>query len=203
MKELLFVVVGMLVFGSVGVGSVGDDAVGGVERVVLEFFQPCVVEDEGFVTVAVEGANAYHFHPGEPVLPVFVSTLSFPFGTRIVDVECRVGEVKSRGLSVVISPAPQPVVVGSQVKAPVVECDRVIYSSDGLFPDVWCSYSTGGGLDEQNVYRTFCTLKVYPVRYNPVRNSISFVDRVEVCISVDEPVGDPFPEVSEYELDEK
>ena len=66
----------------------------------------------------------------------------FPFGTRIVGVGCIVGEVKCRVLSDIIMPAPQPVVVGSLVRTPVVEFDEVIYGSDDLFPDTWYSYST-------------------------------------------------------------
>jgi hypothetical protein len=164
----------------------------------LHFSQPMILHRNGFAEINVEGAPTMLYHAGKPKMPFFTTTMRLPFGTKIVDVKCEIQEVKTVVLSNKISPAPKPIVYGKDV--PEYEMDETIYSSDELFPDNWFSYDTGGGLDKNNRHTTFLTLRVYPVRYNPVRNLIYHVRDVKLTISYKKPDTDPFPETSSYDL---
>jgi len=165
MKSLSYIVIGMLLLSGFAALSMGEEAVFDKKTIGVQFLEPRVIESETYVELDVEGANARLYHAGEPMLPIYIKTLSFPFGIKIVDIECETGEVKSMVLSDKIIPAPKPVIRGMGKGVPEYEENEVIYNSDGLFPDNWFKYYTGGGLDTDNEHKTFLTVRIYPVRY--------------------------------------
>jgi len=200
MKSLSYFVVGILLISSFAALGMGKEAVFDNKAIGIQFLEPCVIECETYIELDVEGANARLYHAGEPMLPMRTKTLSFPFGTKIVDIECETGEVKSMVLSDKIVPAPKLVVRGMGKGIPEYEMNEVIYNSDNLFPSGWFDYYTGGGLDANNEHKTFFTLRVYPVRYNPAMDTIYYVENLNLKITYEEPDTDPFPENSAYDM---
>jgi hypothetical protein len=200
MKTLSYFAVGLLLLSSFAALSIGEEAAVDKKTIDIQFLEPIVLRSEGYVELNVEGANARLYHAGEPILPVHTTSLSFPFGTKIVDIECETGEVKSMVLSDKIAPAPKPVIQGMSANALEPEMDQTIYNSDTLFPSGWFNYYTGGGLDANNEHKTFFTLRVYPVRYSPAMDTIYYVENLNLKITYDEPDTDPFPENSAYDM---
>ena len=200
MKTLSYFAVGLLLLSSFAALSMGEEAAVDKKTIDIQFLEPCVIEGETYIELDVEGANARLYHAGEPMLPMHTKTLSFPFGTKIVDIECETGEVKSMVLSDKIVPAPKPVIRGMGKGVPDYEENELIYNSDSLLPDDWFSYHTGGGLDSNNEHKTFFTLRVYPVRYSPAMDTIYYVESLNLKITYEEPDTDPFPENSAYDM---
>ncbi len=166
----------------------------------LQFLEPDVIERETYVELNIEGANARLCHAGKPILPIYTKTMSFPFGTKIVNIEYETQEVKSMVLSEKIVPAPPPVIRGMEKNVLEYKKDETIYNSNELYPENWFSSYTGGGLDENNEHKTFCTIRVYPVRYSPGTNIIQYVEEIDLTITYMEPKTSPFPTTSVYDL---
>jgi len=200
MRSLSYFVVGLLLLSGFASIVMGNDADEQLEIMSISFLEPEIIERETFIELEIEGANACLYHVGKPILPVYTTSLIFSFGTKIVDIECEIGEVKNMVLSDKIAPTPKPMIQGNSKDIQVVEMDQTIYNSDEFFPNNWYEYSTGGGLDENNEHKTFFNLKVYPVRYNPLMNIISFIEDIDLKITYKEPETSPFPENSEYDL---
>jgi len=217
MKTLSYFAVGLLLLSSFAALSIGEEAAVDKKTIDIQFLEPIVLRSEGYVELDVEGANAHSYHAGEPILPVYTTSLSFPFGTKIVDIECETGDINNIVLSDKIAPAPKPVIQGISANVLEREMDKTIYNSDNLFPDGWFEYYTGGGLDANNEHKTFFTLRVYPVRYNPSMDTIYYVENLDLKITYEEPAiyyvenldlkityeepdMDPFPENSAYDM---
>ena len=200
MKTLSYFAVGLLLISSFAALSIGEEAVVGKKTIDIQFLEPIVLRSEGYVELDVEGANAQSYHAGEPILPIYTKTFSFPFGTKIIDIECVTGDVNDMVLSDKIVPAPQRVIRGMGKNVPEYKMNEAIYHSDEVFPDGWFKYYTGGGLDTDNEHKTFLTVRVYPVRYNPMADTIHYVENIDLKIVYEEPDTDPFPENSEYDM---
>ena len=200
MKTLSYFAVGLLLLSSFAALSIGEEAAVGKKTIDIQFLEPIVLRSEGYVELDVEGANAQSYHAGEPILPIYTKTFSFPFGTKIIDIKCETGDINNMVLSDKIVPAPQRVIRGMGKSAPEYKMNEAIYNCDEVFPDGWFKYYTGGGLDADNEHKTFLTVRVYPVRYNPMTDTIHYVENIDLKIVYEEPDTDPFPENSEYDM---
>ena len=200
MKTLSYFAVGLLLLSSFAALSIGEEAAVEKKTIDIQFLEPIVLRSEGYVELDVEGANAQSYHAGEPILPIYTKTFSFPFGTKIVDIGCETGNINDMILSNKIVPAPQRVIRSMGKNVPDYKMNEAIYNSDEIFPDGWFKYYTGGGLDANNEHKTFLTVRVYPVRYNPMTDIIHYVENIDLKIVYEEPDTDPFPENSEYDM---
>ncbi len=159
-----------------------------------------IAEGETYIELNMEGTNARLYRAGEPILPIYTKTMSFPFGTKIVDITYETKETKSMVLSDKIIPAPQPVLQGMDTEISEHKINEAIYTSDSLFPDNWFSYSIGGGLDENSEHKTFLTIRAYPIRYSSATDTIYYVEELELTITYEEPETSPFPATSAYDM---
>ena len=206
MKKIAYVIVGILLIGSIA--TVGIKAA--PEKTVLDVnitFSTLAITEEkeyttgNFIGIEYSGAEGVLYNAGAPMLPVYRKTLSLPFGTKIVNINCITDEIKTMSLTGKIIPAPQPVVSGISNNNPVeYTIDETIYKSNELFPSNWIDFTTGGGLDAQNEHVTFLTIQVFPVRYNPVANTINYVEKVDLTITYDAPDHNLLPTNSESDL---
>ena len=198
MKKLSYFVVGLLLFSSFAAVSIGrEDGVLMVTREQLEpvtdgdtidltFSEPVVTEisidGERYVELEVEGVTQYIYHPGEPILPVYTATWSFPLGTKILGVELDfdMDQVKTRELDYKIKPAPQPMPVAYAVEGEVDYLEaEAIYNSNDMYPSSWVSYVVGVGRgtgNELKTLKTYVVVKAYPVRYSPATDTIKYID---------------------------
>jgi len=195
MRKLSYFVVGLLVFSSFAAVGIGREAGvltkmserlkpvtdGGI--IPLAFSEPFAteVDAEGYVELNIEGVTQCFYNPGEPVLPVYTETRSFPVGTKITSVELEfdTSQVKTKELDYKIRPAPRPVPVGYEVENEVeyIEAEAV-YNSEDLYPSDWFSYSIGIGRDTNNLktLSTYLVVKAYPVRYSPATDTIEYIE---------------------------
>ncbi|MDH7518095.1 MAG: hypothetical protein QHH19_07145, partial [Candidatus Thermoplasmatota archaeon] len=198
MKKLSYIVAGLLIFSSFAAVGIGKDASvlmgmserlkpvtdgGNIDSAGLTFSVPAIayinVDGTTYAELEVAGANQYVPYPGEPLLPAYTTTKTYPLGTKIISVELNfnVGQVKTMQLAHKIKPMSQPVPVAYAVEggAQYLESEQ-IYNSVNLYPSSWVSYVANIGLDENNQISTFLNIRCYPVRYSPATDTIKYID---------------------------
>ena len=190
MKKILpFCIVGILVLSGVGSVAITNHKTNDV-KIKIESFRISspVIQDEGqYVTVSLDETTSSLFDCGKPLLPVVIKMFSFPFGTRIRDVEVSFSKPQEIVVSKEVIPATEPSSVGIQtVNEPIK--DSVVYQNAALYPDNSYRYTTGAGLDSTD-HVVYLTIHCYPVRYSPANNIISYSEHIVIKVTYEEPVS--------------
>jgi hypothetical protein len=107
--------------------------------------------------------------------------------------------VKERHISKKIIPALKSFPYDAKEDTIKIEKNEDIYNSDVLFPESWYSYKLAGGLNRNNEHTTFLTIQMNPVKYNPIKDELQFVNSVKLEISYEEPTK-PLVFADEYDL---
>lgn len=148
----------------------------------LNFSPPLLSPKGEYVNVNVEGAQKTR-SAGAPILPAVTTTLTFPLGTRIVDVACQTSSPAVLSLPAKIIPAPTPITLDGGVRSVVQE--GPVYRQTGAYPPQWLAWRTHGGLDHGERV-TFLTLTAYPVRYLPREQQALYITSLTVTVSYEE-----------------
>jgi hypothetical protein len=200
MKAAVLIVVGLFLSSSVAVFGLRNQEPIQSKTLSLAFREPIVTGDGLYTKVTMTGAPACLYRPGNPVLPMYTTTLELPFGSTINDVQFDCGEIQTMVLTKKIAPAPYPIIEGSLSNPLQVLMDENVYGSDKPYPSSWVSYSTGGGLNQQHKHVTFLTLQVFPVRYSPETDTIYYLTKGQTTVTYQAPTHNPFPETAIYNL---
>lgn len=172
----------------------------GEKYITLNFLEPIIKEKGNFLKIEMNGTNTHLYRAGEPMLPFHAETLNFSFGTKIISIKCGTSLVKNMVLSNKIIPAPQPVVQGTNKSSLDYKPDAAIYKDNSFYPSNWYNYYTGGGLTQPGKHETFLTIHAYPILYNPVTNTLSYIQSLNLTITYKEPTSALFPTKNEYDL---
>ncbi len=164
----------------------------GIKLISIEynFSEPIINEVESYSYVYVDEADFYSISTGRPVVPVKLSTYEFPLGTKIIDVNYEYSKPETMIL-------PKTLSFGA-CSTSAIE-DETIYKGSEMYPSSIVSYHTGGGLSDGE-HKTFLTVRVYPITYNPLKNEIGFIQNVKVNINYKEPEKPLLDDKNEYEL---
>ncbi len=138
-------------------------------------------------------------HAGQPLLPRRIQTFEVPFGTIISDVSLSVGSSKTMKINEKILPAPLPIIQGSN-SPEQYEMDELVYEANEYYPFEPYSIHMGGGLNSENQRTTFITLEVFPVQYNPVTDTIRYVEDMDVSISYKAPSEPLITATDEFDM---
>jgi len=159
---------------------------------MYQFSPPEVGQKDEYATIHVPESTGYRTTPGEPILPLVMTTVMLPFGATITDFSCTVSGLSEVFLRQKIRPAsaPIPFYTGQQPRHPLENSE--IYSKDQFFPESWYSYRLTGGLNKENILSTFLTVQLHPVRYNPTQDCIQSIQSISITITY-QPPTDPFP----------
>ena len=151
----------------------------GVNTIIktYNFSDPLIEEKEEFTVIRVTQTDFQSMGDGRPVLPVNLTTIEFPFGTEIVDLNYTYSEPKIINISKKVSYASC---------STLTKDDKAIYLNDEMYPSDFVTYHLGGGLSE-NEHKTFLNIRVNPVIYIPVENKLHFINKVEIKIFYKEP----------------
>ena len=202
MKKLISILaIGILVISGLGAVSVANDKTFDfkTEKKQLVFSEP-IIKDEGkYVTVNLKEATTSLLDAEKPSLPVVTQIFTFPFKTKINQVEVIFSEPKNLVLSKEIKPAPEPIILNTELQTTnQIEKNIETYESAELYPSTTFSYTIGAGLniDEHVIY---LSVRCYPVRYSPSKNIIYYSESAEIKISYEEPKN-PVSFSDEYDL---
>ena len=170
------------------------------KTVSYQFSQPSVKDNNDFVTLQINEATNYRNIPGEPILPVVMKTLELPFGTLVNNVRCTTTGTHEIQLMKKIAPStkPVPIPTQNQIVQPIENAE--IYTKNQFFPDNWYSYRLTGGLNKDNILKTFLTIQVNPVRYNPVVDRMQSFDTITIDIIYEQPLHSFSPLSDAYDL---
>lgn len=199
MKSIIYLVVGLFLLSSFTTIGIGD-ASQKQGNLRFTFSTPTIIEKESFVQLRSEGTDSWIFDAGSPMVPRRIETLTLPFGTIVQNVVCSAQGVQTKVLTQKIEPAPQPMILGTDVQVNELQMNQAIYNAEGLFPNDWVSYNVGAGLDDNNRHVTFLTINTYPVRYEPTTNTIYYAEDIDVSVTYKLPSSNPFPANTDYEL---
>jgi len=166
----------------------------------LVFQDPLFSSDGSYVTIEMQGAAACVYHAGEPVLPMYTTTLQLPFGSIIQNITIDSSEIHTLVLPEKIIPAPYPMIDGVNPGSSSILQDETVYTSSALYPEQWMTYSTGGGLNEHGTHVTFLTIQVFPVRYSPGTDTLEYVNHCQIAITYQPPLSSPFPTTAIYNM---
>jgi hypothetical protein len=210
MKKREFIIVAsilttlLMIVGSIQAGNIQTkkptETLLQTKTVSYQFSQPSVKDNNDFVTLQINEATNYRNIPGEPILPVVMKTLELPFGTLVNNVRCTITGTHEIQLIKKITPAtkPVPILTQNQIVQPIQNAE--IYTKNQFFPDNWYSYRLTGGLNKDNILKTFLTIQVNPARYNPVQDVLESIDTITIDITYEQPLH-PFSPLSDaYDL---
>jgi hypothetical protein len=153
---------------------------------VQHFSQPHLKDNEDCLNIIMKETNAFITQSGEPILPLFQQTFEFPLGTRITDITGTLSDIEEMHISKKIMPATTPFPYAEDTSNSV-DCNEQVYTNNAFFPTTWYSYKLVGGLNKHNEHTTFLTLQIYPIRYNPVTDTIQYINSITLDISYTEP----------------
>ena len=154
------------------------------------FSEPEIKENKGLTIININEMDFQSSGDGRPVIPVNLTTMTFPFGTKILSIECTYKTPEIISISKKLS-------YGSC--STLTEEDERIYQSSDRYPVNFVTYHMGGGLSEDE-HKTILNLRVYPVTYMPSENEIEFIDEVEIKVLYKEPEEPILGYKNEYDL---
>jgi len=158
------------------------------------------IQDISYTELSMEGTEGYLYTAGKPILPISKTNFDLGFGSKIIDVECTVENIKTKTVENKIIPAPKPVISNMENAKAEYEMDTEIYDSNKYYPDNWYTITTGAGLDENLEHKTFVNIRINPVRYNPTLNEIKYTNDIKIKITYEEPKTNPFPTNANYDM---
>lgn len=205
MKNIAFFVVGLLLISGFAAIGVSQEASYRIKQETINLtFSDLQIKDsnvESYIELSINGADGCFYSSCAPILPRYSTKMSLPFGTKIIDINCKTDNVQSIKLPKKIVPAPTPVMPGIEEESGgKYIIDTTIYSSEELYPNAWFGYHTGGGLDEKLEHKTFLIIEVFPVRYSPGSDTASYIEDIQLTVTYQEPENSPFPINSDYDM---
>lgn len=199
MKKILpMLLVGILVisgFGAVAIpGKNENKPFESIETIC--FSDPVIIEEKQNIRIEIENANSYLSLPGYPLLPSYIKTYTFPFGTSVKNVDVTFSESKEYVLEkkIVSSPTPVTFVNGAKLSAEINE----IPSDVNIYPKNPFTYNIGVGIEDEK-HVIFLTVRCCPVQYTPSENIITCYGNANIkviCELPENPVA--FPD--EYDM---
>ena len=203
MKTIPYFVAGLLLISGFAAIGLGDEA-GEVQKTInVDFSDIQIIEsnEKPFLGIRFNGADGCIYKENEPILPLYSTLLTFPFGTDILSVKCQLGQISTMDLSNKVVPAPTHVHPGIDDSNKVeYVMDEVIYNSDELYPNEWFDFHKGAGLNEDGEHTIFLVVRGFPVQYSPGTDTIQYVNNMEFTVTYVEPDGEYFPQTTDYEL---
>lgn len=154
--------------------------------------------NQSFVKIINSNSGSLH-QPGKPILPRYVETYELPFGTAIKDTTYQINGIQSNVLSQKLLPAPQPVINGKE-PSNLYEKNEDTYNANTFYPSNWYTVTTGAGLNEENQQKTFVTIQVFPVRYNPFENTLLSANEISISISYRQPEESLIEVTDEFDM---
>ena len=147
----------------------------------MDFSVPEILEHGEYVAIELDDSSYPVSKPGEPMIPCVHKVLTFPLGTKILNIDLSYLKIEETTVDKKIVPAQKPLPLDRKKHDMEVFEDKEIYEHDELYPSDWVSYHTSGGL-HNGEHVTFLSLHIYPVRYSPKNNVLLFIKDASITI---------------------
>ncbi|PNX47751.1 MAG: hypothetical protein BV457_05110, partial [Thermoplasmata archaeon M9B1D] len=126
MKKITCFVVCLLILSSFTAISLGQKAdvqqqkqtAGKVLSIQKKFLEPSIIRtyinEEKFIELRFSETNGYLRLEDKPLLPLYRETINLPFGTKITDISCEIGNTETMKLQTKILPTPRDLITDMQ-----------------------------------------------------------------------------------------
>ena len=187
MKKILpILVVGILVISGLGAAALSGSEKEQIKKETISFSKPVIKEKEEFITIDLGEATSSLMEPGKPMLPKYTKVFTFPFGTKIKNVEVTFSEESQIKISKPVIPAPERQMV-STLNIPKNRDNKFVsYSDIEVYPTQRYGYRTGAGIDNGN-HVIFLTVNVNPVQYIPSENLVYYSNDATIKVVYEPP----------------
>jgi hypothetical protein len=188
-KIIPILIVGILVLSGLGAVALTDERIytEKIEETSIIISKPVIKDIGQYVTINIDEATSSITEPGKPILPVVTEVFTFPFGTKINDVELINSNINEKVLLKDIQPTPELKPLGVNVKENIDSAKNLkIYESKELYPSRDFSYKIASGL-ENNEHVVYIVVNWHPVRYSPVENMIYYSENADIKIKYETP----------------
>ncbi len=182
-KILPLIIVGILVLSGLGAVAILNEEYK-YKALTVNFSEPIIKTENQFATINFDEANTFLRKQGKPVLPSYIHTFSFPFGTKIRKVTCELNNYQEKTLSNIIMPS--PIYAANSRTIVKNELESINYGSDP-YPDKWFDYDIGCGLNGRDL-NIFVKTEVFPVKYYPNENRIKWANDAEIIVEYELPI---------------
>jgi hypothetical protein len=146
----------------------------------IQLSDPIFKETGEYIIVELENTSIFYKNE-KPMLPAITKIFTFPFGTKIVDVDVQYNS-EEYILSKKIFPCQSPRILygDNQIDVEDITFDKKIYYSNEFYPKNPISINKGSGLhDDEHVL--FLTVKVTP-QYNPMKDIICIPKNIDINV---------------------
>ena len=194
MKEILaLLIVGVFVLSGIGAVALTVEESELKEVSVVTFSQPVLKSGNEYLTINVKETNSFIMKQGKPMLPSYVKTFTFPFGTEIKSVSGTPKNIQTMTITKDIEPTPQAVVAGQAISS-----KQTINYVEESYPENWFQYDVGCGLIDGEL-SIIVETEFSPIKYYPAKNIIDWANEVEISIEY-EKIFVKQPSATHYEL---
>jgi len=185
-KILPILVVGILVISGLGAAALSGSEKEQIKKETISFSKPVIKEKEEFITIDLGEATSSLMEPGKPMLPKYTKVFTFPFGTKIKNVEVTFSEESQIKISKPVIPAPERQIVSTLNIPKNTDNKFVSYSDIEVYPTQRYGYRTGAGIDNGN-HVIFLTVNVNPVQYIPSENLVYYSNDATIKVVYEPP----------------
>jgi len=187
-KTLSLFIVGILILSGIGALALDNEKNTINISESIHFSEPTIKQNDIYTTINIKEADSSTMESGKPILPKHTMVYTFPFGTRIKNVEVSFSETFEQEIFKPISPSPEPQIVSTIYKLNSVKTSEMVeaYSEIEMYPESRYSYRTGAGLKDGD-HVIYLTLHLYPVQYSPSSNMIYYSKSSTIDITYTSP----------------
>lgn len=199
MKKIIpILMIGFLLISGLGAVAVSFSEKENFITETIVFSQPNIREKTDFSYIELSGSTSDSWESGKPTIPVVTKVYTFPFGTHIDNVKVTFSDTMDKVVSKPIEPSPEPL-MKSISNTPTIKTPNIVsYSEIDTYPETRYSYRTAAGLKgEEHVI--YLIVSLYPVQYNPNKNTIYFSEKSTIEINYIPPEN-PFSFPDDYDL---
>jgi hypothetical protein len=175
-KIVLVLIVGMFLCSGLA-AAVQNKATTTSQTMTRTFSPPALTTDNTYTQVSIAGTNDFLLAQGQPMLPMYKETFTYPFGTRINTVTVTPSSVHTTAVPTLVEPTPP--IAGANILPPT-QTTAVSYGADP-YPSIWFSYNVGCGLYD-SVDQVIVTVEVYPVKYLSAQNVLQWTPSADITI---------------------
>jgi hypothetical protein len=189
-KILVLYVVVSLILGGIGLVS-GEKEDLKFKKVILNFSDIIIHEEENSISLELNGTNSEFIEKGNYIVPIRIETFLFPFGTEIINVECKPKNIHTQLLTKELLISPNPSIIGQILK-------NTEKTKQVSILNRWFEFDIGTGIID-NDHSTIVKILAFPVQYKPYESKLKWAQEIEINIEYIEPEN-MFTFGDEYDL---
>lgn len=170
-----------------------------MEMTIKTSFSYPTIETHGEnIAIRIPETNYNKMIPEHPVVPAFIKTITFPFGTKITNVSFTNATAEKIPINGMLAHGSFYGIDQTQHQMnPLTNSQQIQQTT--MYPSYWINYHTGGGLNFSD-HVTFFTLRIYPARFNTMQNHIEFIKNITINITYQPPVESLLVDEDIYDL---